>query len=252
MPHRRLERFYREREDIADAALGLDDAWRAWIDFKLAPQPQDLDIDAPIENVFMDARGLQQIFPREGALRRLKKRKQQGILALAQWDPGRIRVDKFAAASVKHPTAKPVPAALRIARAGSPAYFLSTQDGADTREQFPEAEGFYDIIVRTEFEADNTVDFVGAMTGRDNDRNIRVRSQFSQQIQPVVLAKPQIKDDQTRMCTFETTIQFSSARHCGSRHVMLFQISGHHLPECGVVINNNNLSWNRRHQMNSL
>src|SRR4029079_9008641 len=146
MPHRRLERFYREREDIADAALGLDDAWRAWIDFKLAPQPQDLDIDAPIENVFMDARGLQQIFPREGALRRLKKRKQQGILALAQWDPGRIRVDKFAAASVKHPTAKPDTAALRIARAGSPAYFLSTQDGADTREQFPETEGFYDVI----------------------------------------------------------------------------------------------------------
>ncbi len=83
------KRFDRECEDIADAALGLDDTWRARIDFKLAPQSQDLDIDAPIENVLMNARGLQQILPREGALRCFKKGNQQRILTLAQRDRSR-------------------------------------------------------------------------------------------------------------------------------------------------------------------
>ena len=48
-----------ECEDIADASLSLDDARRARIDLKLAPQSQDLDIDAPIENILMHTRGLQ-------------------------------------------------------------------------------------------------------------------------------------------------------------------------------------------------
>ena len=37
----------------ADATLGLDDAWRTRIDLQLAPQSQDLDIDATIENILV-------------------------------------------------------------------------------------------------------------------------------------------------------------------------------------------------------
>jgi hypothetical protein len=54
-----LERFYRQREHITDTALGSDNARRTGIDLELAPQPQDLDIDAPIENIFVNPRGLQ-------------------------------------------------------------------------------------------------------------------------------------------------------------------------------------------------
>src|SRR5882762_2053412 len=114
---------------------------------------------------------------------------------------------------MKYPTAKPVSASLRIARACRPSDFLSSQNGADAGEQFSETKGLYDVIVRAKLETDNTVDFVCAMTGRDNDRNIRVRSQFSQEIEPIVLAKPQIKDYQTRIRSFKMTIQFGSARH---------------------------------------
>jgi len=80
MPPHCSERLDRECEDITDAALSLDDTWRARIDFKLAPQSQDLDIDAPIENILMHTRGLQQILPRERTLRCFKKVQQQGIL----------------------------------------------------------------------------------------------------------------------------------------------------------------------------
>ena len=121
MPLHCSERFDRECEDIADASLGLDDARRARIDLKLAPQSQDLDIDAPIENILMHARGLQQMSPRERALRCFKKGKQQGILTLAQRDRGRIGVDKLSTTAVEYPTVEPVPASLRsLARAVRP------------------------------------------------------------------------------------------------------------------------------------
>jgi hypothetical protein len=70
---RSSKRFDRQREEVADAALGLDCAWRTRIDLQFTPQPQDLDIDAPIEDIFMDSSGLQQMLAREGPLRCLKK-----------------------------------------------------------------------------------------------------------------------------------------------------------------------------------
>ena len=131
-----------------------------------------LNIDAPIENVLVNTRGLQQVLPRERPLRRLKKGKQQGILAFAQRDRGLVRVNELSAAPLKHPTVEPVAASLRIARPRSPSHFLSPQHGANAREQFPKTKGLYNVVVRAELKADNTVDFFGAMTGRDNHRNI--------------------------------------------------------------------------------
>ena len=190
------------------------------------------------------------MLPRERALRCFKKGKQQGILTLAQRDRGRIRVDKLSTTAVEYPTVEPVPASLRIARPCSSSHFLPSQDGPDAREQFSETERLYDVVVGAKFEADNTVDFVCAMTGRDNNRNIRVRSHFSQEIQPVILAKPQIQDYQTWMRSFKLAIHsFAGCRR--GRHIVIFQIPDHHLPERLVVINNNNMAGNRRHQMHS-
>jgi hypothetical protein len=66
-------------EHISDAALGLDDARRARVAFKLAPQAKNLHVDAAIENIPMQARGLQQVLAAERALWRFEKGEQQGI-----------------------------------------------------------------------------------------------------------------------------------------------------------------------------
>src|SRR3981081_486856 len=84
--HHFSERLDREREDIADAALGLDHARGTGVDFQVAPEPEELDIDAPIENIFVSSGGLQQMFPGERPLRRFEKGQQQRIFALAQRD----------------------------------------------------------------------------------------------------------------------------------------------------------------------
>jgi hypothetical protein len=173
------KRFDCRCEDIANAALGLNDARCTRIDLQLAPQSQDRDIDASIENIFVNSGGLQQMFPRERPLRRFEKGQQQRILAFAQRDRGRVGVNESSAATLKLPAIEPVPASLRIMGSCDPPHLLSPQHGPDACKQFPEAKWFYDVIVRPEFEADDAVNFVGTMAGGDNDRNVRMRTNFS-------------------------------------------------------------------------
>ena len=68
-----LERFDLQREDITDASLSLDHARCTRIDLQFARQPQDLDINAPITNIFVNSCGLKQILPRERPLRRFEE-----------------------------------------------------------------------------------------------------------------------------------------------------------------------------------
>ena len=72
-PDGRSNPLNRNGEHISYTALGLDDARRARVTFELAPQAKNLHVDAAIENIFMHARGVQQVLPAERALRRIEK-----------------------------------------------------------------------------------------------------------------------------------------------------------------------------------
>src|ERR1700682_2573213 len=204
------ERFDRQREDIADAALRLNHARCTRIDFQFAPQPQDLDIDASIENILVNSGGLQQMLPRERSLRRFEKGQQQRILAFAQRDRRRIGIDESPATPFTLPAVESVPASLGIMGSRDPPHFLPPQHGTDTGKQLPEAEGLYDIVVRPEFETDDAIDFVGTMAGRDDHRNIRMRTNFPQQVQPIILTEPQIQNYQAGNGPRKMTIQLCS------------------------------------------
>ena len=143
-----LERFDRQREAIANAALGLNHPRCPRIDLELAPQPQDLDINASIENIFMNSGSLQQMLPRERPQRRCEKGQQQRILALAQRDRPRTVIEEPPAATFELPAVESVPASLRIMAPRHPPHFPPPQHGTDTGKQFPEAEWLYDAVVR--------------------------------------------------------------------------------------------------------
>ena len=191
-----LERLHRQCEHVAYSALGLNNAWRARIGLQLAPQPQDLNVDAPVENILVDARCLQQVFAGQRSLRRLEERQQQGILTLAQRNLVAIGIEQLSATAFERPTVETVSAALGIAGASDPSHFLPPQHRADARQQLPEAERLDDVIVRTELQADDAVDFIWTVAGGDDDRHIGIGANFSQEIEPVVLTKPQIQNDQ--------------------------------------------------------
>ena len=54
----------RQRKNIANAALGPDHPRRIRINLQLAPQPQDLNIEAAIEDIFMNSRRTQEMLAR--------------------------------------------------------------------------------------------------------------------------------------------------------------------------------------------
>src|SRR6201987_6454821 len=101
------------------------------MDLQFAPQPRDLDIDAPVEDIFVNSCRLQQVLARERPLGCFEKGEQQGILAFAQRDRRLIAVYESSAATFKPPAIESVSAALRIKSACSSPLFLSPQYGAD-------------------------------------------------------------------------------------------------------------------------
>jgi hypothetical protein len=76
----------RRRKNVANAALGPDHPRRIRINLQLAPEPQDLNIDAALEDIFMNSRRTQEMLAGKRSPRRFQKRQQQGVLTFAQRD----------------------------------------------------------------------------------------------------------------------------------------------------------------------
>src|ERR1700731_2039013 len=87
-------------------------------------------------------------------------------------------------------------------------------------KQLSEAEWFYDVVVRTELETDDAIDLVRTMAGHDDDRNIRMRTNFPQEIQPIILrstdnVRAQVSGGRASCCSIKGKVQ---GEHQGERH----------------------------------
>src|SRR5258708_8844140 len=236
--HHFLEWLDWQRERIADTALSLDHARCTRIDLQFAPQPQDLDGDAPVEDIFVNSRRLQQVRARERPLRCFEKGEQQGILTFTQPDRRLIAVYESSAATIKPPAIESVSAALRITSAYSSPHFLSPQYGADACKQFSETEWFYDAVVPTPLAAHHPTNFVGALTGRDDYGDVRVRADLAQQVEPVLLAETTIENHQIRLTFGEVTRHLLTPSCRDGAHVVLIELVDDHLPQHGIVVDN--------------
>jgi hypothetical protein len=72
-------RLDRQSAQVAETALRLDNTARARIGLELAPQPQDLHVDAPVEHILVHAGRLQKMLAGKRALRRVEEGDKQGI-----------------------------------------------------------------------------------------------------------------------------------------------------------------------------
>ena len=96
----------RKGKHIPDASLGLDEAGSAGIGLQLAPQPQNVHIDATVEDILVRAGRLQQVFACEWALRRVEESDQQGIFTFRQRNHRAIGVGKPLNGPIEPPAAK--------------------------------------------------------------------------------------------------------------------------------------------------
>jgi len=76
-----------------------------------------------------------------------------------------------------------------------------------------------------------------------------MRTNFSQEIQPVILTEPQIQNDQTGKRSLKMPIQLCSVG-CGlGRYIVIFQVFDHHLPQRGVIVDDNDMAAIREHEL---
>src|SRR3954471_15026436 len=160
---------------------------------------------------------------REGPRRRSQERKQQAIFAFSQGNRIPLGIEQASAAAFQPPAVKSVSAPFGIMGARGTSHLVSPQDRADPREQFPETERLGDVIVGTEFEADDTVDFITTMPRGDDDRNVRMGANLPQEVQPVILAESKIQNDQARIRRGEVAAQFASTGHSAGWHIVFFE-----------------------------
>src|SRR3954447_5000602 len=78
--------FYRNREHIADAALSPYNARCVGVAFELASKTKNLDIDASIEDILVNAGSLQQVLAAQRTLRGLEECDKHRVLSLGQRD----------------------------------------------------------------------------------------------------------------------------------------------------------------------
>ena len=72
-------------EAVSSASLCYDQRWRACVGLDLAAQPQDLYVNAPVENlVVMNATGSKQLLATQHALRRLDEGGQKTKLPVGK------------------------------------------------------------------------------------------------------------------------------------------------------------------------
>ncbi len=235
------KRLDRQIEHVTNAAHRVNDARCARFDLQLAPQPQHLDIDAAVEDIPVNACRLQQMLARERSLRRFEKGKQQGILTLAQRHRIVLRIEQPPVAALDPPSVEAVSASLRIAGSGDTAEFLPPQDRAHTGQQFPQSKRLQQIIIRAEFEANDAIDLVDAMAGHDDYRHIRMRSKLSQQVEAIVVAKPQVEKDQAWLGFCDVAAEFASVGRSAHRNALVLEVAGHHSSYGFVIINHDDV-----------
>jgi hypothetical protein len=132
----KLHRLNWQRKSVADTPLSLDNLRYARIALKFTPQSQNLHIDAAIENVLVYPSRLQELFSAERTLRRAEKGCQQSIFPLGKGHLRSSGVDKTAKAPIELPAAEFGSMRLRVALRRAARGFLSSQNGADAREEF--------------------------------------------------------------------------------------------------------------------
>src|SRR5207245_1815016 len=122
-------------EYIPDAALGLDHARRAGLALELAPEAEDLHVDAAIEDILVNAGCLQKVFSAKRTLRGFEEGEQHRVLAFGQRYRCAGRVGQLADTAIKLPAGKSKSSAFRIASRRRPADIEPSQNRTDAREK---------------------------------------------------------------------------------------------------------------------
>src|SRR5271170_1030540 len=164
--------FHLASEHVSDTSFGLDHLRCAWVPFQFAAKTKNLDVDAAIEDVFVDSSRLQKMLPAERTLGGIQEGDKQRVFAFGQRNVRVSRVGELPSAKIEPPARKPVATVFWFAcrRGASP--IQPPKDGAHPRKKLAQVEGLRHIVVGAKLKTDDPVDLIPAMAGDDDHRHI--------------------------------------------------------------------------------
>jgi hypothetical protein len=232
--------FHLQGKCVADATFRLNDAWHARLTLEFAAQPENLNIDAAIEDVFVHARGLKQILARQRALRRFEESDEQGIFTFGERYLSAGRIGERAETAIEKPATETIASALRLPLAAAAYALMPAHDGADARKKFAQAEGFRYVVVGAEFQADDAIDFVAPMACHNDHGNIGTRPNFAQKVEPVLLAELQIEDDQVWLFSRKLPQHRLASAGNDDAHIVASQVVLDEIADAQIVVDKQN------------
>jgi hypothetical protein len=232
-----------QREHVAHATFGLDDAWSTRISLKLASEPKDLHVNAAIKHILMDPGRLQQVLTSQGPLRRFHECHQQSVLPFSQRDCGAAGIDKPASAPIKLPTAKSVTTLLSLTLRSDAAYFPSSQHGPNPCEKLTHTERFGHIVIGPKLQPNDTIDLVAPMAGGNDHGYIGARPDLAQQIEPILMAEPKVEDHHIGLVGRELSGDLLSLPSRDHPHVVLLKVIPEHTLYGWIIVHDKHPDW---------
>lgn len=109
------------------------------------------------------------------------------------------------------------------------------QDGLDPRDQFARAEGFCDVIIRTQFQPQNAVDLIVA-GGQEQDRHIGTGADATAGFEPVHMRQAHIQNDQIGCLTRGQGQSSGAVGRDDHRMTGAFQREANQIAQPGIVM----------------
>ena len=162
--------------------------------FQLAPNPPDLNVDRPVFRPGLAITGeIEQLVPTQHLIGVVDEGREQIEFAGGDLDLLVRRRIELPAQKIESPAGEPCPRLRRCLPLGGPSRGPA-QHALDRSQQLTQVERFWQIDIRTHFEADDAVENL-ALTGQNDDPDARFIAQRASKGQSVLSRQHQIEDD---------------------------------------------------------
>ncbi len=160
----------------------------------------------------MDPGRLQKMLATQWPLGSIEEGDEQRIFSLGQCDLVAGRCGQAARAEAQAPPSELIASTLVVAWRDRVTTVEAPQHRAHSGQKLPQVKGFGHIVVGAQLETDDAVDLVAAVTGRDDDRNVALLSDFPQQVETIFEAESKIQDDNADLVRGKLTKHFFATR----------------------------------------
>ena len=231
--------LYFAGEDVAAATDGFDELAGFLVvvltfTFEFAAESADGDVDGAVERASLAAsEEVKQHIAGKHLVGAFDEGGEEVVFAAGEGDLGAVGVDEAAAAGFEAPAGEAVETG-GFSGAGA-ALAGASQDGADAGEEFAGVEGFGQVVVGAEFEADDAVGFV-AHGGEHDDGDVGHGAQPAGDVEAGLAGEHEVEDDELVVAGGPGTACVAAIADGGDAHSVTVEETGEEVADFAVIV----------------